>query len=369
MTRRISTLIVLAICIPTSSALGSNSGSARMDAIRRAQVWTKTNVSAMDIKTGPTGDGAFAPEATVNCEWVDKKMTGRSPKFTCVIPPADEVKVKYGHDNGEVFAEVAATRLLWALGFGADRMYPVKVVCKGCPAEAVGTDVAAIERKMDGTEIESDIETGWAWRELDLVDPDKGGAPLAHRDALKLLAVFLQHTDSKAVQQRLLCLDPKEKDGADAKGDDKAKDARDPKDDKDDKEKAKDAKGTCKETFMLIQDVGLTFGHATKSNGSGTSASFREWSAAPIWKDPGRCVGNMVKSMTGTLKDPVISEEGRKFLAGLLTQLSDSQLRDLFEVARFGRRTVPDQPAATIDQWVDAFKKKRTEIVDHVCPS
>lgn len=365
MTRKISTFIVIAMCLPVSSALGSNNGSKRTDAIQRAQVWTKTNVSAMDIKRGPTGDGSFAPEATVNCEWVDKKMTGRSPKFTCVIPPDDEVKVKYGPDNGEVYAEVAATRLLWALGFGADRMYPVKVVCKGCPADAVGTDVAAIERKMDGTEIESDIETGWAWRELDLVEPDKGGAPLAHRDALKLLAVFLQHTDSKAVQQRLLCLDPKEKkDDAAAKGNDKASD----KDKDQDKEKSKD-NGTCKETFMLVQDVGLTFGHATKSNGSGTSASFREWSAAPIWKDPGRCVGNMVKSMTGTLKDPEISEEGRKFLAGLLTQLTDEQLRDLFEVARFGRRTLPDQPAATVDQWIAAFKKKRTEIVDHVCPS
>jgi hypothetical protein len=296
-------------------------------------------------------------------------MTGRSPKFTCVIPPDDEVKVKYGPDNGEVYAEVAATRLLWALGFGADRMYPVKVVCKGCPSEAVGTDIAAIERKMEGTEIESDIETGWAWRELDLVDPDKGGAPLAHRDALKLLAVFLQHTDSKAVQQRLLCLDPKEKkDTTDAKTADK--DAAKTNDTKKEKEKEKEVdNGRCKETFMLVQDVGLTFGRATKSNGAGTSSSFRDWSATPIWKDPGRCVGNMVKSMTGTLKDPEISEEGRKFLADLLKQLTDQQLRDLFEVARFARRTLPDQPAATIDQWVDVFKKKRTEIVDHVCPS
>ncbi|HUR19584.1 MAG TPA: hypothetical protein VMZ90_02165, partial [Vicinamibacterales bacterium] len=337
---------------PLSSALGSSSssgsGAMRLDAIRRAQVWRATNISAMDIKTGPAGPGAFAAEETVNCTYLEKKMTGRSPKFTCVIPPDDEVKVKFGHDNGEVYAEVAATRLLWALGFGADRMYPVKVVCKGCPAQAVGTDVAVIERKMTGTEIESDIETGWAWRELDLVDPEKGGAPLAHRDALKLLAVFLQHTDSKAVQQRLLCLDAKDpKDKADAK--------------------VKD----CKETFMLIQDTGLTFGHATGSNRSGTeSTSLQQWAATPIWKDPARCVTNMRKSMTGTLKYPTISEEGRKFLAGLLTQLTDQQLRDLFEVARFARRPAqPDRPATTTDQWVEAFKRKRTEIVDHVCPS
>ena len=40
--------------------------------------------------------------------------------------------MKYGRYNGEVYAEVAATRLLWALGFPADRNYPVRVVCAGC---------------------------------------------------------------------------------------------------------------------------------------------------------------------------------------------------------------------------------------------
>ena len=329
---------------------GTRPAEVRLDAIRKAQVWTKTNVSAMDIKTGPTGPGAFPVDATVTCEYVDKKMAGRSPKFTCKIPPDDEVKVKYGPANDEVYAEVAASRLLWALGFGADHMYPVRIVCKGCPQHIVGTEVAAIERKMPGTEIESDIETGWAWRELDLVDPDEGGATRAERDALKLLAVFLQHTDSKAGQQRLLCLGPESGNGKDTK-----------------RQEAEE----CDETFMLVQDVGLTFGRATSSNRSpAKSTHLREWAATPIWKDPGRCVANMKKSMTGTLKDPVISEEGRKFLASLLVQLTDQQLRDLFEVARFARRPAEtDRPATTIDQWVQAFKQKRTEIVDHSCPN
>lgn len=332
-----------------SIVLGAGPGSERMDAIRRAHVWKSTKVSAMDLKAGPTGPGAFAPGATIRCTHVDKKMSGRSPKFTCVIPPDDELKVKYGPDNGEVYAEVAASRLLWALGFGADHMYPVQVVCKGCPPEIVGTEVSAVERKMPGREIESDIETGWAWRELDLVDPEKGGAPLAHRDALKLIAVFLQHTDSKASQQRLACLDPEEP----AKN-----------------EHAKDeaGDGECKDTFMFMQDLGLTFGRASKSNGAGTSASLAEWAATPIWKDPERCIANMRKSMTGTLKDPEISEEGRKFLAGLLAQLSDRQIRDLFETARFDRRLAPNEKPS-VDKWVDTFKKKRSEIAGHTCPT
>ena len=68
-----------------------------------------------------------------------------------------EVKVKFGGNNGEVYGEVLATRLLWALGFGADRMYPVNVICRGCPAELLGIerpngesrfDPAVIERKL-----------------------------------------------------------------------------------------------------------------------------------------------------------------------------------------------------------------------------
>ena len=73
------------------------------------------------------------PAPRSRCRYIKKEMSGNSPKFTCVIPPEDEVKVKFGRDNGEVYAEVAATRLFWALGFPVDRMYPVRVLCDGCP--------------------------------------------------------------------------------------------------------------------------------------------------------------------------------------------------------------------------------------------
>ena len=83
----------------------------------------------------------------------------------------DEVKVKFGGANGEVYGEVLATRLLWALGFGADRMYPVNVVCRGCPDEFGGTRLpngdsrfnpAVIERKMAGSEWPREDSSGWS---------------------------------------------------------------------------------------------------------------------------------------------------------------------------------------------------------------
>jgi hypothetical protein len=328
------------------------SPEARLVAIRRAQVWTATKVPAMDLKAGPQGPGAFAPNETVTCDYVEKKMSGRSPKFTCKLAKDDEVKVKYGKENGEVYGEVAATRLLWALGFGADRMYPVRVVCRGCPADPAGNskpkpgeatfDPAAIEREAEGQILESKPGSGWAWPELDLVQETAGGAPLAHRDALKLLAVFIQHTDSKPEQQRLMC----------APG-----------------EKVGEGGEPCLHTFMMISDLGLTFGHANVYNRASVgSVNFEQWSRAKVWSDAKACIGDISRSQTGTLDHPRISEAGRKFLGDLLVQLSDAQLRDLFAVARFPERTGAGRPA-TVDEWVGAFKKKRDEILINPCPS
>ena len=171
-----------------------------------------------------------------------KKLTGDTPKFLCDLGGGDVVKVKY--NTGEVYAEVAASRLLWAIGFGSERDYPVQVTCHDCPIEPWywsserKVDVskfrfASIQRKLQGKEIALPSLEGWAWPELDGVDERAGGAPAAQRDALKLLAVFLQHSDSKAGNQGFLCLP----DGV-----------------------VKDEAGNedCNEPLMYIHDVGLT---------------------------------------------------------------------------------------------------------------
>lgn len=323
----------------------------RAAAIARAQVWAPTDVATKNIRRGPDERGAFLPGETIRCEYVAKKLSGHTPKFACRTRDHGELKVKFGGTNGEVYAEVAATRLLWALGFGADRVYPVKVICHGCPESIIGVeradgdllvDPAAIERKYPGADLAGEVE-GWAWNELDLVSESAGGAPRAHRDALKLLAVFLQHTDSKPEQQRLVCL------GA-----------------------SKHAK-TCARPYMMINDLGRTFGRANRTNANlAGSVNLQDWSDTPVWKGERGCVGNLPKSFTGTLENPQISEEGRQFLAGLLVQLSDAQLRDIFDVARFQLR--PRLPASGLSgfprsqEWVDAFKQKRSQIVDRRCP-
>lgn len=325
----------------------------RMAVISRAQVWARTSTRSANMKQGPRGTGAFPFRATVTCDYVNKRLDGNSPKFMCVTGKDDELKVKFGGANGEVYGEVLATRLLWALGFGADRMYPVTIICRGCPESFGGVrgtqnerrfDPAVIERKMPGREWPADGPQGWHWNELNAVNDKAGGAPLEHRDALKLLAVFLQHTDSKPAQQRIVCLTP----GPSRAG------------------------APCRRPFLMISDVGLTFGRANRANANETgSVNLDGWRGTPVWKATAGCVGNLPKSFTGTLQDPVISERGRRFLAGLLAQLSDRQIRDLFEVARVtSRLRSPADPLSgfvDVEEWVAAFKEKRQQIVSRRC--
>jgi hypothetical protein len=325
---------------------------ARLAFIRKAQVWKPTDIPNMDLRTGPDGAGTFQPNEMVTCNYAEAPKHGATRKFHCTLPDGNVVKVRYGERNGEVEGQVLATRLLWALGFAADRVYPVRVTCRGCssdPWTVRGSrndvhefDPAVIERKPFGHEMWDDGEkSNWSWRELDLVDANQGGAPQEQRDALKLLAVFMQHTDTKSEQQRLLCVSDE-----------------------------LTATGECSAPFLLLHDVGLTFGHANIFNhNSSGSVNLEAWSRTPIWRDPAACIGHLSKSHTGTLGDPRVSEAGREFLADLLVQLTDQQLRDLFEVARVDRRADSSGNAsgARVEDWVAAFKSKRNEIVTNHC--
>ncbi len=285
--------------------------------VRRAIVWQPTNVAAKDLLAGPAGDDAFKFDESVACDYITPlaPLKGTTPKFDCGLKPDDVVKVKYGRKNGEVYAEVAATRLFWALGFGADRMYPVQVTCHNCPIEP------------------------WYWS----TDEKDGGVPRAHRDALKLLMGLIQNSDTKPDNQRILC--PPEEVKTDAAGNE-----------------------TCGRALLYVQDLGYAFGEATlfdtKKN------DLESWKGEPIWKDPAQCMGNLKKSLPGTLKaDPRISEAGRKFLADLLVQLSDKQITDMFTAARVERFHVHPERNLPVSEWVAVFKKKRDEIVTAHCPS
>jgi hypothetical protein len=335
--------------------------------MERANVWRPLETSSLDLIEGPVLPASQRIPAAVECTFVfpEKPLSGMTPKFNCDLGKGDEVKVKYGEKNGEVYAEVAASRLLWALGFQADVMYPAKVTCRFCPDDPFAAsgadwkrgnpgdqdtevyDPAVIERES-GSKVEVPGYEGWAFPELDKIGTTPGGATRAQLDALKLLAVFIQHSDSKPGQQEIVC-----QQGS----------------------KQKDDKGneTCAEAWLVIKDLGGSFGMATKLNSS--KMHLADWDSTPIWKDATQCIGEMPRSFTGSLEDPQISEAGRAFLATQLSKLSDRQIRDLFTVSNVEKRGEQIDGAdgkrrpVTVDDWGRVFKRKRSEIVEARCPA
>ena len=328
----------------------------REAALRSARVWQEPAIPIprVDFKTNPAGAGSFKNDEVVECKLVIKAMGGTTPKFDCERPGNDVVRVKYGRGNPELHAEIAATRLLSTLGFGADRMFVVKQVrCAGCPAfpfqalkcfaetgmqvpcfaggvdysKSTDFDFVSIERRLEGRRIESAPDQGWAFYEIDRIDEGAGGSPKAHVDALILLAVFLAHWDNKAENQRLVCL---------------------PGGDRPD--------GSCSRPFAILQDVGAAFGP--------NKLDLHNWRNRSVWSDARRCSVSMkgLPFNGATFPDQTISEAGRQFLLSLLTQLSPSQVVDLFAGSRVelseGVTAESRQPAA----WAAVFSDKVRQI-------
>ncbi len=359
----------------------------RIESIRRARVWEPTDVASKDLYNGPAGRMNFAVDEEIPCDFVPQSLTGFTEKFLCRLDDGAIVKVKYeeGDHYKEEFGEVLGTRLFWALGFYADRMLPVRVRCRGCPrhpwdyvdarkhrilldekgharplpAEAeVGTYTfapAAIEEKIDAEPIEEKKDQGWRWESLRQVDATVGGATKAELDALRLLNAFVQNADNKSKQNSLVCPRADLVEGA-------------------------NGNATCRRPILYVDDLGSVFGAGGFVTGRDGRVDYQGWKSRPVWRDAASCKARLASIggvfRTSTLRDPVIGEAGRALLASLMTQLSDTQIGDLFRAARLeslhqtrsdgsaGRREV------TLEDWVVLFKAKRDEITQHPgCPS
>ena len=338
------------------------SAPVREAALASARVWAAppVAVSRADLSINPPG--GLEPDDVVSCRFNTKPVGGTTPKFYCDLETGETIKIKYGQGNPELNAEVASTRLLTALGFPADRMFVVRrVKCAGCPAypfqalrcldridvknacfpggldysRVVEFDSAVVERRIDGRVIEATEDQGWGWYELNKIDPARDGSSRADVDAFRLIAIFLAHWDNKDANQRLIC--PAGKDGPD---------------------------GSCTEPIAIMQDLGATFGP--------TKVDLHNWRQGRIWKDSAKCLVSMehLPWGGGTFPEAVISEGGRQQLLGLLQQLSDSQIRDLFEASGITRLDQVNAESRRAEVWIDAFKDRVKQISEAgPCPS
>lgn len=104
----------------------------REEVLRRAQVWIDPGVPIEQARldANPPGADSFAVDAEVECEFEPQPLGGNTPKFDCTLEKGEKIRVKYGRDNQEIYAEVAAsdccrpsafppTTSTWSSGFGA----------------------------------------------------------------------------------------------------------------------------------------------------------------------------------------------------------------------------------------------------------
>ena len=321
--------------------------AARNEALTRARVFRDEPFDATSIDFAVDPNRSVVDSTLTSCKYRPEETSGTTPKFDCELPSGEKIKVKYSGSK-EIPSETAATRLLHALGFGADRVSRVDVVrCYGCPIQPFHTRAllemlnltghvdkridysshrdfknVSVERNLDGEAIEVGNERGWAFYELGKIDSSRGGATSAEIDALRLMAVFLHHWDNKSSNQRLTCAGAKTAD--------------------------------CKHPLAMIQDVGSEFGPKKVHIGN--------WRSTPVWHDSATCLVSM-KGMPyngGTFEDVAISEGGRRLLGERLRQLSADQITALFTAAG-----LEDVPA-----WTAVFQDRVRQIVQRpACPA
>jgi hypothetical protein len=118
--------------------------------------------------------------------------------------------------------------------------------------------------------------------------------------------------------------------------------------------------GKCSRPFAMLQDVGSTWGPR--------KVDIKEWAKAPIWSDRASCTTSMdaLPYHGATFKPVKITEAGRKHLGGLLTQLTDRQLDDLFRSARFDYATglLGGVKATPVEEWIRVFRSRVALITD-----
>jgi hypothetical protein len=327
-----------------------------------------------------------------------KALGGNTPKFSCLTPGGTTIRVKYSDGskdgNREIFSAVVAAKLVWALGFVSDPVYPITIDCRDCPADPMSGEGPRARRSYLATfqpeanrlvmVAGADRDQGWRWGEVEeaitkLPEGELRARQRMHFDALTLLGVFIQHGDRKPEQQRLECRGALDLGAGDAR--------------------PLEGEGggapvfferpggsACGEPVIALQDIGSTFGGAGRMSKSTSKMNLKAWTSRPVFKpakspasgEAAECRGNLTVSMAageGGQGDPRIGEAGRAFLQQRLLLLTDAHIRALMAAARVEklseahtwRDPVTAKSYSGSEAWVAAFKDKVRQITERRC--
>lgn len=400
--------------------------SSRRACVSRARVLEHEppDVTHDVLRNGPAGPIPAGPDDRVHCRYMPAKLQGGSMKFYCLrtdslnrpldesgalVPGAvdfddegrlldadgrrvrdedgrsidgHELHVKYfiGPEpdprHREMFTETVVSRIFWALGVPADRVYmPASVHCFGCTAHpwvqeqiadtSATFRLASFKIAYDGKKISTErgdgflglggrYDHGWSFRDVSRFTTRVEAE--VHSLALNLVAYNNYHS----IQNDLRCRDG----------------AWDP------------DTGSCDDVVAYVSDVGGTLGGVDPVELPGGDrpvmpshprGDFITFSHGSVFEDPARC-----ELRYGVGDVDQVTEEGRQaFVARAEGRLEYDNLLTIFKAARIHRMDPHANEYirqreglgsdADIDEvvqraWADALHARLREIANVKCP-
>src|SRR3954451_6213830 len=285
---------------------------------------------------------------------------------------ADRFKIKYlkppypDHNPrfNEVFTTLAASRIMWILGFPADHVYPAAAVsCIGCTDDPFGnklTDnkaslkdapavfkIVSAERELPWDEIDPQDDATWSW-----TDTAKfySGGEWSHTqkvefDAYRLALGLIHYYNALPQQNRLDCAEWVQSGEGNPK--------------------------VCSKPMIYVHDLGSTFGKKRSGFdlfGTNPRGSFDAWKPQTVFVNPGNC-----ELRATLLGDKQVLKEAQDLMVKRLARLDRDTVKSIFRVARFNmmdqkqvRRLrasgIPNVDEAALDEWTDVFLMRIDDI-------
>ncbi|MEW6126554.1 MAG: hypothetical protein AB1757_05900 [Acidobacteriota bacterium] len=273
-------------------------------------MWEKpADITARDLYYGPGGKEG-APELATTFKFIQRRTTGTSEKMDVEDNLGRKWVVKFGP---EVRAEVAASRIIWAIGYHADQDYFVKrahIEGRG------GFDIGDVRFERDDDGFKS--EGRWAWD----ANPFLGKREF---EGLKVVTALIKNWDLKDLNNKIVR--PSKKTG-------------DP-----------------NKMIYYVSDVGASLGNTGSGfNDIGLFKDFPADRAINYENAKGHPVAFAAEPfITGTQNGEVmlyskrkrcqeifkgVKVESARWVGNLLAQLTDEQWRDAFRSANFTEQEI-----------------------------
>jgi len=285
---------------------------------------------------------------------------------------ADHFKVKYlkppypNHNTrfNEVFTSVAATRIMWVLGFPTDHVYPAaSAACVGCTADPFGSNLSEnkaslkdapnifkivnAEREAPWDKISVNDDETWSWGDAAKFysDGEWTKDQRVQYDAYRLALGLIHYHNAIPQQNRLSCAEWDPGTSGSAK--------------------------VCRRPVIYVHDLGSTFGKAKGGLdlfGTNPRGSFKAWAPQTVFINADTCE---LRATQGG--DKKVLKEAQELMIQRLARLDQQTVRAIFRQARFHmmdqeqlRRLrkggAQDLDAAALDEWTGTFLKRIEEV-------